>query len=716
VHSVAVFSALWSLALVTAAAVAIPAIPGYLAAGVPPAVALNDRAPRRRLRALRCGVYRRRQCSVPRLAVCVGVQGALAFLPSPLLLLGAMAVDLATIPTFVRGSSVSSRRAMRPPRVLDGAANPPRIEVQRARKLVSAAEAVRKFPFAGLSSAGVNGHADVSREAFEEHLEGREACLLAAFEQALALAAARATAAFQAQEGWVDRVRAGLLALLEFFDEQPALARYCVVYSAKAGPAVLARRGEVLDHLARVLDDERAPARGYPPPLTAEAVVSGVLGVLHGRLCKPGSGALVALGNPLMSFIVLPFLGVGAARRELSRPLDATSAVKCSVALEVLQVPGGRLNHSAVSVLRVIGGEPGLNSSEVALRASLKKDPGQVSRLLSRLARLGLIESTRNPRSTTAAKAWRLTARGQEIEAAVRREAAAAASMAFDVPEQFGGRMDHLAVSVLRVIADQPWLYSREVALRAGVKDPAQISKLLTHLAGLGLLASARDAHRRGTPKVWQLTASGEKLDRAIGRESPPLPRSLALDLMWASGGRLSDDATSVLRVIAAEPGVSNNEIAARVRISDENSMSQLLARLARRGLIENTRTGGRYNVWQLTTSGIELESAIRQETPAPVARSIALDLLKDRGGRLNHRAVSVLRLIAAEPGHSNQEIALRVGIEQESHISELLARLARFGLIENTRTRGRENVWQLTASGKELERTIRHENPDAGR
>jgi hypothetical protein len=112
-----------------------------------------------------------------------------------------------------------------------------------------------------------------------------------AFEQALALAAGPATAAYEAQEGWADRVRAGLFALLEFFDQEPALARLCVLDSAQAGPAVLARRSEVLDRLARVLDDERAPARGYPPPLTAQAVVNGVLGVLHQRLQDPSPGA-----------------------------------------------------------------------------------------------------------------------------------------------------------------------------------------------------------------------------------------------------------------------------------------------------------------------------------------------------------------------------------------------------------------------------------------
>ncbi|MGD0455126.1 MAG: hypothetical protein ABSB69_16175, partial [Solirubrobacteraceae bacterium] len=575
------------------------------------------------------------------------------------------------------------------------------------------AEAVRKFPLAGFSAAVLNGDADVSRGTIEDHLEGREACLLAAFEQVLALAADRASAAFQAQEGWVDRVRSGLLALLEFFDEQPALARYLVVHSAQAGPAVLAARSEALDRLARVLDHERAPARGYPPPLTAQAVVSGALGVLHERLSQPDPGALVELTAPLMSFIVLPFLGAYAARGELRRPVDATSAVEHSVPPGLLQDPGrGLSHHRTVLALRVIAGEPGLNNRQVALRAGVTGQ-AQISKILSRLARLALIENTRDPRTPGPGNAWQLTASGQELERAIGREAAAAASLAVDVPQEFAGRMDHRAVSVLRVIGDQPWLYSSEVALRAGITDPAQIARQLAHLAGLGLVASARDAHRKGTPNAWRLTASGEELDRAIGRETPAPPGSRALDLMWQSGGRLSGRAVSVLRVSGAEPGLSNNEIALRVGISDENSMSQLLKRLARRGLIENTRTRGRYNVWQLTAAGKQLEGAIRQETPVPVARRIALDLLKNRGGRLNHRTAWVLRVIGAEPGLSNSKIARRVGINGKGDASALLARLARRGLIENTRTQGRENVWHLTASGKELEAAIRHENPE---
>jgi DNA-binding MarR family transcriptional regulator/predicted transcriptional regulator len=595
-----------------------------------------------------------------------------------------------------------------PSRGGDGVADPPRPELQRARKLVTAVEAVRRHPAAALSAAVLNDYARVSRRKREEQLEGYEACLLAAFEQVLALAAERANAAFQAQEGWLDRIRSGLLAVLEFFDEEPALARYCVVHSAQGGPAVLRRRGEALDRVARVLDDERAPARAYPPPLAAQAIVSGALGVLHARLSQPDAGVLVELAGPLMSFIVLPFLGARAARGELHRPVDA-SAAGHSVSSGLLQHPGkGLSHHRTVLVLRVVATEPGLNNREVALRAGLK-DEGAISRILARMARLGLIKNTRDARSPVPANAWQLTASGVELERAIRHEASPG-RVTFDLPEAFRGRLDQRAVPVLRIIGDQPRLTGREVALRAGAKDPAHISKLLKHLVRLGLIASERDVHRKGTPNAWRLTALGVELDSAVGRETPPPPRSLARDLMWESGGRLSDHAVSVLRVSAAEPGLSNNDIALRVEIADENSMSRLLARLARRGLIENLRTGGQCNVWQLSAAGIQLESAIRQETPEPVARRLALDLLKNRGGRLTHRTVLVLGAIGAEPGLSNDEIARRAGVNGRSTTSTLLARCARFGLIENIRTSGRKNVWRLTASGIELERALRHD------
>lgn len=589
---------------------------------------------------------------------------------------------------------------------------PARIERRRARKLVDAAEAARELPFNGLPSDGAR-LPGVSREALADHLRHCEATQLDAFEQVLALAVASADAAFRAQDGWVDGVRAALVALLGFFDQEPSLARYLVVHSAQAGPAVQARRRALLDRVAALLDDERAPARSYPPPLTAHAVASGVLGVLHEQLSQPHPGALVELAGPLMSFTVLPFLGARAARRELRRPTEVPTPV-VGASLDLLQGPGRRLNHHRkIAVLRALAAEPGLNNGELARRAGVK-DQGHVSRLLARLARLGLVEDTSGPGRPAGVKAWRLTAAGEQLEAALPREPSAAGAV-LDLPEQFAGRLDFWAVCALRAVGEQPWLTGKEVAARAGVKDPARISELLAQLAGLGLVTSAREAHGRGAPKVWRITDSGQRLDRALGRAAPAPPRSVARDLMWKSGGHLSAAAVSVLRISVAEPGLSNGEIAARVGITDANSMSQLLARLVRRGLIENARNSGRHNVWRLTTGGETLARAIRHEAPVRVERSVALDMVKDQGGRLNHRVVAVLRLIAAEPGLSNLELAQRAGIRSKGNISMLLTRLARFGLIENQvldPAPFEANAWRLTRSGQELAAAI----PDDGR
>jgi hypothetical protein len=96
-------------------------------------------------------------------------------------------------------------------------------------------------------------------------------------------------------------------------------------YSAQAGEEIFERRRAVLARIALLLDDERAPARGYPPPLAAQAVANGVLGVVSEQLSRRQTGPLVELAGPLMSFMVLPFLGVNAARRELARPRGVTS-------------------------------------------------------------------------------------------------------------------------------------------------------------------------------------------------------------------------------------------------------------------------------------------------------------------------------------------------------------------------------------------------------
>jgi DNA-binding MarR family transcriptional regulator len=236
--------------------------------------------------------------------------------------------------------------------------------------------------------------------------------LLAAIEHAATLVHERVNTAVGSERGWVDRVRSGLCALLELFDERPEVARLCVVQALAGPPQVLARRAEVLEQLAWIIDEGRKDARRQPPPLTAVGVVSGALGVIYARLLDEDAGALTELLNPLMSFIVMPYLGRAAARIELHRPLGVLAA---TAGLNSTSRPSKhdcrtRLTPRTKRVLGAIAARPGLSNSELGMRAGVA-DQAQISRLLARLARHGLIET--RPRVVT--HSWRLTAEGHEL-------------------------------------------------------------------------------------------------------------------------------------------------------------------------------------------------------------------------------------------------------------------------------------------------------------
>ena len=395
----------------------------------------------------------------------------------------------------------------------------------------------------------------------------------------------------------------------------------------------------------------------------------------------------------------------GAIRKEAPEP------VAHRIALDLLKSRGGRLNHRAVWALRAIGAEPGLSNEEIGLRVGIK-GRGDISTLLLRLAKFGLIESTGGGGR---AHAWRLTATGRELDQASGPEIPAPKrSRAHELMEESGGPLSDRAVDVLRVIGAEPGLSNGGVALRLGAKDESRVSQLLAPMRRRGLIENTCTG---GRENIWQLSATGEELERAIWEEtSAAVQRKVALDLLRDPGGRLNGRAVAVLRLMGSEPGLTGGEVALRVGVSDQKRMSRLLARLARFDLIEHTRSGRPKNAWQLTDSGRELNRMIAEQTPAPEL-SVALDLMMDSGGRLSDRDISLLRLIGAEPGLSNREIGKRVGVEPSDTISWVLARLATRGLIENALHAPAPfvaNSWQLTAAGIDLDAAIRDESLDA--
>jgi AcrR family transcriptional regulator len=311
------------------------------------------------------------------------------------------------------------------------------LEMQRRRLLLAHSEVLAEHGLQDASVDRICKRAGVSRRTFYDLFLDREGCFVAALELARERIAAEIGPAYmrsgrtqkahgtqradstQRAHGWRMRVRAGLTALLELFDSEPALARMCVVETLKGGPQVLAWRRVALERLVEAIDEGRGENKSSPPPLTAEGAVGGVLSVIHTRLLERGSAPLLALVNPLMSMIVRPYLGPGVAARELDLPLPAVSPTGNGHAPTRVQDPFKdlpiRITFRTARVLAVVGAQPGASNRAVGDAAGIA-DQGQISKLLRRLERSGLLSNSGEGHSQGQPNAWALTGRGEAIQ------------------------------------------------------------------------------------------------------------------------------------------------------------------------------------------------------------------------------------------------------------------------------------------------------------
>jgi AcrR family transcriptional regulator/DNA-binding MarR family transcriptional regulator len=387
---------------------------------------------------------------------------------------GARGGSSSSPPSSSSSSSPSSPSPL-PAAGRDGLGRERVVDIQRARMLAAMFDVVAERGAANASVAHVVARSGVSRRTFYELFEDREDCLLAAFDEAVLLASECVVGAYETGGGWRERIRASLAALLQFLDDQPAMGRLLVVEILGAGPRGLERRARVLARIVSAVDQGRAEAKPgkLPPPLTAEGVVGAVFSVIHTRMLPgpdvaspssptvdgrglasslsstvpspdvgsprsptvlgPGVGSsllpagrqgdsLLQLTGPLMSMIVLPYLGGPAARKELERPVphrDTSSRRAVEDPLRDLEM---RLTYRTVRVLMAIAAHPCASNRQVAEVADVS-DQGQMSKLLARLQHLGLIENAGTGSARGEPNAWTLTPTGHRVEQTIHEQA-----------------------------------------------------------------------------------------------------------------------------------------------------------------------------------------------------------------------------------------------------------------------------------------------------
>jgi AcrR family transcriptional regulator len=299
------------------------------------------------------------------------------------------------------------------------------LELQRRRMLDAMAHVLAERGLRSATIGEVASRAGVSRATFCELFEGLEDCFVALLEHVMVRSTTLIREAFAREASWQDAVCAGLEALLVFLDSEPALARMILV-EALAGPiAALQRRARLLEPLKPLVEGgrERLPAHAQPPPVTAEATIIAVAGILHARLVDGQAPPYIDLLGELNGLVVAPYLGVSAAAQAIERG-DARARVLAREVnarrSKVHVVVPDELRHAKAyrlrSCLLYLAANPGLSNQAVASGIGVSH-LGQTSVLLSRLNSLGLL--TKRSGGAGRPNAWCPSPYGEQVAQAI---------------------------------------------------------------------------------------------------------------------------------------------------------------------------------------------------------------------------------------------------------------------------------------------------------
>jgi len=189
---------------------------------------------------------------------------------------------------------------------------------QRERLLDAAVDVIAEKGYRATTVADLTKAAGVSRTTFYELFEDKEACFLVAYDTAADVLARRIAGAFEAQEAWPNRMRAGLTAMLESLAVEPQVARLALVDVGSAGPRAQRRYRAALQRMTPFFDEGRdfAPGGRRLPANTSRMAIGAVTGLVADEIEAGRADRLPALLPEILFATLVPYIGPAAAARE----------------------------------------------------------------------------------------------------------------------------------------------------------------------------------------------------------------------------------------------------------------------------------------------------------------------------------------------------------------------------------------------------------------
>ncbi len=192
---------------------------------------------------------------------------------------------------------------------------------QRERLLDAAVRVVAEKGYGAMTVGDLTKEAGVSRTTFYDFYEDKEACFLAAYDNAVDTLVRQVIAAYETGGEWPERAAAGLEALLELLAAEPRLARLSLVDIGNAGPVAQRRYRTAIQRLTPLFEEGRdfAPGGRGLPPNTSRMAIGGVTGLIAEELVAGRAEALPGLISDVLFATLVPYIGPDAAAREVER-------------------------------------------------------------------------------------------------------------------------------------------------------------------------------------------------------------------------------------------------------------------------------------------------------------------------------------------------------------------------------------------------------------
>jgi AcrR family transcriptional regulator len=188
---------------------------------------------------------------------------------------------------------------------------------KRERILQGMLQAVGTRGYERTSVQDAVAEAGLYRQAFYDAFDDKEDCYLQAIDAGSAWIELAMREAGVEATSWRSQLRGALFGLLAFLEEQPAVARAVLVEVHAAGPRAVEKRTEAMERAVAMMDGAREESTAMAPEIAAEAVVAGILAVLHTRLSTDQASDFIQLLPELMYLAVLPYFGPDAAAAEM---------------------------------------------------------------------------------------------------------------------------------------------------------------------------------------------------------------------------------------------------------------------------------------------------------------------------------------------------------------------------------------------------------------